>query len=96
MAAPVRTLATGGVVTSIELSKDGRHLTTADGKEVKVGARGLPHVLELSLLADKRFASGCTSGVSNHLSWEVGEMARAADTALRLVAGRQLACIQKQ
>ena len=35
-AAPVRTLATAGVVTSIELSKDGRHLTTADGKEVKV------------------------------------------------------------
>lgn len=34
--APVRTLATGGVVTSIELSKDGRHITTADGKEVKV------------------------------------------------------------
>ena len=39
MAAPVRTLATGGVVTSIELSKDGRHLTTADGKEVKVEPR---------------------------------------------------------
>ena len=38
VAAPVRTLATGGVVTSIELSKDGRHLTTADGKEVKVHA----------------------------------------------------------
>ena len=48
MAAPVRTLATAGVVTSIELSKDGRHLTTADGKEVKVpcGAlisRGMAH-----------------------------------------------------
>ena len=31
----VRTLETGREVTSIEVSPDGRHITTADGKEVR-------------------------------------------------------------
>ena len=33
---PVRTLETGGVVTSIEVSEDGRHVTTADGSDVRI------------------------------------------------------------
>jgi len=32
----VRTLETGGVVTSIEVSEDGRHVTTADGTHVRI------------------------------------------------------------
>ncbi len=32
----VRTLETGGVVTSIEVSEDGRHVTTADGSDVRI------------------------------------------------------------
>lgn len=32
----VRTLETGSVVTSIEVSDDGRHVTTADGSNVRI------------------------------------------------------------
>ena len=72
VAAPVRTLSTAGVVTSIELSKDGRHLTTADGKEVKVRALRTRHARVVLMHRDYLCACvstscACGSRISSHI-----------------------------